>query len=153
MNEVDLGRQVILGAAMVLATLTASPARSAPQCAGHDLRQILTEQGFTGALNDGGDTLRLIGPWGGPRGGYIAYWYEHIDHSRQAGHAVRSVIVLDRSCRYLGRYTVNPSKANIRGRVIYFADTSPADGNRIVLTPNGPPTTARIDGEVPELAK
>jgi hypothetical protein len=114
---------------------------------------VLSEQGFTGALGDGGDTLQRLGAWGESHTKYVAYWYEHVDRSRAAGHAVRSVIVMDRACRYLGRYTVNPSKPQVRGRVIYFSDTSPADGNKIVLTPKGPPQQTWVDGENPEFAK
>jgi hypothetical protein len=138
---------------VAIMALAAGSARAAPQCGSRDLRAVLSEQGFTGAFGDGGDSLQRLGVWGERHTQYLAYWYEHVDRSRSAGHAVRSVIVLDRACRYLGRYAVNPSKPHVRGRVIYFSDVSPADGNRIVLTAKGPPQQAWIDGENPELAK
>lgn len=138
---------------MAMAALATSPAWAAPRCGSRDLRAVLSEQGFTGTLGDGADSLRQLGAWGAPHPQYGVYWYEHIDRSRRAGHAVRSIIVMDRACRYLGRYTVNPSKPHVRGRVIFFSDVSPSDGNKIVLTQNGPPQQAWIDGENPELAK
>ena len=138
---------------VALSLLATSPAWSAPVCGTRDLRQLLSEQGFTGALDDGGDTLQRLGTWGEPHTGYVAYFYEHVDRSRPAGHAVRSVIVMDGACHYLGRYAVNPPKPHVVGRVIYLSDASPADGNKIVLTPKGPPQQAWIDGENPKLAK
>ena len=139
--------------ALAMAMVATSAAWAGPRCGSRDLRAILAEQGFTGALGDGGDSLRWLGAWGESHADYFAYWYEHVDRSRPAGHAVRSVIVMDRACRYLGRYVVNPSKPHIHARVIYFADASSGEGNKIVLTSKGPPLRAWIDGENPELAK
>lgn len=145
-------RVFLLAGLVALSVVTASAA--APKCGFHDIKRTLADQGFTGALGDGGDTLKRLGSWGIARSTYAVLWYEHVDRTRPAGHAVRSIVVMDRNCRYLGRYAVNATQPYVRGRVIYFADVPASEGNKIVLKANGhPPEKVWIDGENPELAK
>jgi hypothetical protein len=131
----------------------ASAAAAASNCSSRDVRTVVAGQGFTGALEDGGDTLTRLGSWGGAGSIYSVYWYEHVDRTRRAGHGVRSVIVIDGNCSYLGRYIVDATQPRLRGREIYFADVPASEGNRIALNSNGPPENVWIDGENLKLAK
>jgi hypothetical protein len=133
------------------AFLIGSPAVGRSACTLRDPRANLHAQGFTGALNDGGDTIRCLGTWRGRGHTFTAYWYEHINPTG-ARHTIRSVLVFEGG-DYLGRYIVFPYKPRMRGRLIVFLDAPASRGNKIALSDDGPPRRAWIDGENPEFAK
>jgi hypothetical protein len=136
-----------------LLVLSASVFAQTPRTSTRTLRQLLAQQGFSGALEGKVSIKRLGVLHCGSRP--LEVFYHSWEESRPPGmaiHAAYRIVFLENGNQYIGQYKVQYPPTKIKGNTILF--TSPdGNGNTIACEGDNLPQSVVLNGELLDLFK
>ena len=112
------------------------------------LKQILTQQGFSGGFS-GKIQIKPLGIMTcGKRELQIYYYtWEETHPPSKTIHAAYRILLLNEAQEYLGQYKVEGDHPTMRGTESLVFPYPESEGNRITCDRDGPPATVLLNGE------